>query len=130
MHHQNGKQLEAFCFLMDLVDAKTGEIIGTVEDCDVGTTEFEDGTLVSQVITKFNFNGKGSITSESSVLQTPIGDGRFTTVFVPTENNIIDATFEFEGAKGTATLNGEVDLSQFDNNIIIFNCVFELKFTN
>ncbi len=129
VHPQTGEESEAFCFLMDLVDAETGEIIGTLEDCDTGTTELEDGSLVSQITTIFNFTGRGSITSESTVLQVPIGNGFFTTSANPAENNIIDGTFEFEGVQGKTILNGEIDLSQFDNNIIIFNCGFELELT-
>lgn len=130
IHPETGVEQEAFCFLMDLIDYETGEIIGTLEDCDAGTTEQDDGSLISQITTTFNINGKGSIVSEGVVLQTPIGDNRFTTSFTPTENNIIDGTFDFEGIEGTTTLNGEIDLSQFDNNIIIFNCVFDIEFIN
>ncbi|RKN83519.1 hypothetical protein [Ulvibacterium marinum] len=122
----NGQPVEAFCFLMDLIDSKTGEIIGTLEDCDMGTTENPDGTLVSKIVTKFNFTGKGSFTSRGDVLQTPIGDGKFTTESNPSENNVFDTTFDFEGSEGKATLVGEIDLSKFDQNIIGFDCNFTI----
>ena len=121
-----GEQVEGFCFLIDMVDAETGEVIGTVNDCDIKTTEFPDGTLVSTVVTTFNFDGKGSITSVSEVLQTPIGDGKFTTESKPVENNIFNTTFDFEGSNGKATLIGEIDLSKFDQNIVGFNCNFTI----
>jgi len=121
-----GEQVEGFCFLMDMVNADTGEIIGTVNDCDIKTTEFPDGTLVSTVVTTFNFNGKGSITSVSEVLQTPVGNGKFTTDATPSENNIFDTTFDFEGSEGKVTLKGEIDLAQFDQNIVGFNCNFTI----
>ena len=121
-----GEQVEGFCFLMDMVDADTGKIIGTVNDCDIKTTEFPDGTVVSTVVTTFNFDGKGSITSVSEVLQTPIGDGKFTTDSTPVENNIFDTTFDFEGREGKVTLGGEIDLTQFDQNIVTFNCNFTI----
>ena len=121
-----GEEVEGFCFLMDMVDADTGEVIGTVNDCDVKTTEFPDGTIVSTVVTTFNFDGKGSITSVSEVLQTPIGDGKFTTDATPTENNIFATTFDFEGGKGKVTLVGEIDLSKFDQNIVGFDCNFTI----
>jgi len=117
-----GEPVEAFCFLMDLVDPETGEIIGTLEDCDLETTEFPDGTLLSKVLTKFNFTGKGTVTSWGEILQTPTGDGKFTTELAPVENNIIDATFDFKGSEGQVSLKGEIDLTQFDQNIVIFNC--------
>ncbi len=121
-----GEAAEGFCFLIDMVDAETGEVIGTVNDCDIKTTEFPDGTLVSTVVTTFNFDGKGSITSVSEVLQTPSGDGKFTTESKPLENNIFDTTFDFEGSEGKATLVGEIDLSKFDQNIVGFNCNFTI----
>ncbi len=121
-----GEPAEGFCFLINMVDADTGEVIGTVNDCDIKTTEFPDGTLVSTVVTTFNFNGMGSITSVSEVLQTPIGDGKFTTESKPLENNIFDTTFDFEGSEGKATLIGEIDLSKFDQNIVGFNCNFTI----
>lgn len=129
VHPQTGETSEAFCFLMDMVDAQTGEVIGTLEDCDTETIELEDGSLVSQITTIFNFTGRGSITSESTVIQVPIGNGFFTTSAIPSENNIIDGTFEFEGIEGRTVLTGEIDLSQFDDNIIVFNCGFELELT-
>lgn len=121
-----GEQAEGFCFLMDMVDADTGKVIGTVNDCDIQTTEFPDGTLISTVVTTFNFDGRGSITSVSEVLQKPIGDGKFTTNSTPVENNIFDTTFDFEGGKGKVTLKGEIDLAQFDQNIVGFNCNFTI----
>ena len=121
-----GEQDEGFCFLMDMVDADTGKVIGTVNDCDIKTTEFPDGTLVSTVVTTFNFDGRGSITSVSEVLQTPIGDEKFTTEFTPVENNIFETTFDFEGSEGKVTLKGEIDLAEFDQNIVGFNCNFTI----
>ncbi len=124
---KTGEIVEAFCFLMDLVDAETGEVLGTLEDCDIGTEEFEDGSLLSQVITVYNFTGKGTITSLNEVLQTPLANGNFETSFTPTEDNIFDGTFDFEGVQGKVSVSGEVDLSQFDNNIIIFDCGFTIN---
>lgn len=121
-----GEPAEGFCFLINMVDADTGKIIGTINDCDIKTTEFPDGTLISTVVTTFNFDGKGSFTSVSEVLQTPIGDGKFSTESKPLENNIFDTTFGFEGSKGKTTLAGEIDLAQFDQNIVGFNCNFTI----
>ncbi|RMA58083.1 hypothetical protein [Ulvibacter antarcticus] len=121
-----GQPIEAFCFLMELINAETGEIIGTLEDCDMGTTENSDGTLISKIVTKFIITNEGSIISRGDVLQKPIGDERFSTEFTPFEDNIVEITGDFEGMKGRTTLIGEVDLSQFDQNIITFNCNFTI----
>lgn len=125
----DGAPVEAFCFLMDLIDADTGEIIGTLEDCDMGTTENSDGTLTSRIVTKFNFTGKGSMTSRGDVLQTliDVNDTKFTTEFTPTENNIVEVTDDFEGLVGKTTLVGEVDLERFDQGIVSFNCNFTIE---
>ncbi|MGB5819789.1 MAG: hypothetical protein WBG90_09920 [Saonia sp.] len=123
----DGQPIEAFCFLMDLIDAETGEIIGTLEDCDMGTTENPDGSLISKIVTKFNFTGKGSITSRGDVVQKSIGDGKFSTEFTPIDNNIVAVTDDFEGFVGKTTLVGEVDLTRFDQDIIVFNCNFTIN---
>lgn len=123
-----GINFESTCFTMDLVDPATNEIVGTLQDCDLGTVEFEDGSLISNVITTFNIDGKGSITSIAEVLQKPIEHGIYSTFFDPKEDNIIQGTSQFQGAKGTVSLEGEVDLGQFEEGIIGFNCTFTIKF--
>ncbi len=127
VHPGNGETFEVFCFIMDMVDADTGEVLGTLEDCEFSTEFFDDGSILSGVLTTYNFTGRGSITSENQVLQTPLTDGLFRTSFTPTENNIVDSSFEFEGAKGKVSVSGEVDLSKFDQDIIIFNCGFAIE---
>ncbi|WGK65891.1 sterol desaturase family protein [Croceiramulus getboli] len=122
-----GEPTEAFCFLMDLFDADSGQLIGSLTDCDLGTTESPDGSLISKIITTFNITGRGSITSRGDVLQIPLGENKFSTAFTPQENNILSTTFDFEGFVGKSTLTGVVDLSRLEQDIIEFDCNFVIE---
>ncbi|AUP77789.1 hypothetical protein [Flavivirga eckloniae] len=130
-HPKTGETIEALCFLMDLIDSETGNIIGTLQDCVVESIYYGDGTYTSKVITSINIDGRGSIQSESEVLHTmqpPVPDFKtivFTTTCTPTKNNIVDTTFEFENMEGTVSLDGEVkiglgkDIVAYNNNFTI-----------
>lgn len=124
----NGENLEVLCFTMDMFNAETNELIGTLVDCELATTEFENGNILSRVLTTFNIDGKGSITAESQVLQEPINDeGLFTTKFDPLENNVVATSGEFANRKGKASLDGQVDLSKFfEEGTATFECVFTI----
>lgn len=124
----NGENLEVACFTMEMFDANTGELVGTLVDCELETTEFNNGTILSRVLTTFNLDGRGSITAESQVFQEPINEkGLFSTKFDPEENNVVATTGEFEGKEGKASLDGDVDLSGFfDQGVVTFNCTFTI----
>ncbi len=124
----NGENLEVACFTMEMFDANTGELVGTLVDCELETTELENGNILSRVLTTFNLEGRGSITAESQVLQEPLKEeGLFSTKFDPEQNNVVATTGEFEGRAGKASLDGEVDLSGFfDQGVVTFNCTFTI----
>ena len=125
----NGETLEVACFTMEMFDADTGEPVGTLIDCELETTEFENGNILSRVLTTFDLDGRGTITAESQVLQEPLNDGGlFSTKFNPEKNNVVATTGEFKGKKGKASLDGEVDLSGFfDLGVATFNCIFTIE---
>ncbi len=128
-HPKTGETLESVCFLMDLVDPDTGNVIGTLQDCVVDNVTHSDGTILSRVITSININGRGTIQAENQVLQTlrpPAEAFTFTTSFTPIGNNVINTTFEFEGMEGTVALDGEVNLTNFDQGIVTFDCNFTI----
>lgn len=130
VHPKTAETLEPDCFLMDLIDPDTGKVIGTLQDCVVDMVVPGDGTILSRVITSININGRGTIQAENQVLQTvqpPVEEFNFITTFTPTENNIINTTFEFEGLEGTVSLEGEVNLANFDQGIVTFNCTFTIN---
>lgn len=91
-----GLNLVSVCFTMDLFDIETNNVIGKLQDCDLETIELSDGSLLSNVLTTFSIEGKGSITATNLVLQKPLGDGVFSTEFDPAEDNIVSATGDFE----------------------------------
>ncbi len=123
---KTGQQEEVTCYLVELIDPSTGETVGTIEDCDIETVELSDGSYLSQVLSKFILYGRGTITSRGEVLQKPIGDGKYITSSNPDYDNVVDVTSEFAGASGKVMLDGEIDLNQYENNIIIFNCNFTI----
>lgn len=127
VHPKTGETLESVCFLMELVDPDTGNIIGTLQDCVVDNVPNDDGSILSKVITSINLNGRGTIQAENQVLQTsqpPVEEFNFTTSFTPTENNVISTSFEFENMEGTVALDGVVNLANFEQGIVTFNCDF------
>lgn len=129
VHPKTGETLVPDCFLMDLIDPDTGKVIGTLQDCVVDNVVPSDGTILSRVITSINIDGRGTIQAENQVLQTlrpPEQELNFETTFTPTENNIINATFEFKRMKGTVALDGEVNLANFDKGIVVFDCIFTI----
>ncbi len=125
---ETGAATLASCFLIELFDADTDALIGNLENCDAGTTELEDGSFVSVIRTTFNIGGKGSIIAKFSILQVPIENGFFAASFTPTENNIMSGTVDFEGKEGKITLNGVIDRSQLDNNILNIDYEFDIEF--
>ncbi len=129
VHPKTGETLEPVCYLMDLVDPITGEVIGSLQDCVVDNVANGGGTIISRVITSITIDGRGTIQAENQVLQTlqsPAEALHFKTSFTPTENNIINTTFEFEGQEGTVSLDGEVNLTNFDQGIVTFYCNFTI----
>ena len=130
VHPKTGEILQPDCFLMDLIDPDTGEVIGTLQDCVVDSQIPSDGTITSRVITSINIDGRGTIQAENTVFQEirpPVEELNFDTSFTPTENNIINTTFEFEGMEGTVSLEGEVNLANLGQGIVVFNCTFTIN---
>lgn len=130
VHPKTGETLEPDCFLMNLIDPDTGNIIGTLEDCVVENIIPSDGTITSRVITSINIDGRGTIQAENIVFQEilpPVQELNFSTLFIPTENNVINTTFEFEGMEGTVALEGEVNVKQMGDGIITFDCIFTIN---
>jgi len=123
---ETGEQKEVTCYLVELVDPLTGEIVGTIEDCDIETVELPDGSFLSQVLSKFILFGRGTVTSRGEVLQEPIGDGKYKTSSNPINDNVVNVTSEFANTRGKVMLKGEIDLNKYDHNIIIFNCNFTI----
>jgi hypothetical protein len=99
VHSQTGEILEASCYLVDLIDPETGDIIGTIQYCRIENITPPEGHNISRLITTININGIGSLVVESQELQTTQSPVKLFNSIVqasPVENNIIGATYEFK----------------------------------
>lgn len=128
--------IEMDCFDVDITDPVSGRILGTGTDCldlnsispiggDGGFTinntqffNFPEGTIVTAVITTIQPAGVGS-PGVTHVTGAVSADG---------ENQVVDGDRRYSGAQGRVRLNGGVDMSQFGDNIITFDCIFRIDF--
>ena len=124
----------AWCFDVDLINAKNQQLIGTGTDCLsnvtpmgtglalVGTTTFHlpQGDLVVR--------GNTTVQPVFHLTVTPSGQNiTHITGASGTGDAVIDGTGLFAGAAATARLSGMVDLSEFAGNVgdpITFDCLF------
>ena len=124
----------AFCYDVDLFNAKNTQLIGTATDCLsnfdmigggvalVGTTTFRlpQGTFVTQ----------GRTTVQPAVTPITTTDGHpitHTTGASAAGNSILEGTKKFKNATGTVRLSGLVDLNNFNlenGGMIFFDCLF------
>jgi len=123
----------AACFDIDLIDARTGWVIGSGADCLSGMTESESDDGVSVTATTFFYFPGGTLVSQGQVTVQPVltnltDDPQFTHVTgaapLPGTNNVIYGDRRFRNAKGSVRLSGLVNLSRFGEYIIDFDCVF------
>ena len=125
---------EAFCWDFDMVDIKTGDVIGYATDCGAIIEVVGEGWKV-QGTTIFHFPG-GTIASRVSTTVQPVTHGSplFThiTGAVPLEgtNNVIYGDGKFQSANGTVRFSGTGDFSQMDpdfGGVINIDCIFTLS---
>ena len=123
----------AFCFDVDLYNAKNQQLIGTATDCLSNITEIDTGLALIGTTTFDMPQGKLVIrgyTTVQPVLQipttTPAGqDITHITGAAGTGNAVIHGTGLFAGATGTARLSGMVNLADLDSvGSISFDCLF------
>lgn len=120
--------LGAGCFDLDLVDIKTGNVIGSASDCLSSINEVGDGLALTGT-TFFFFPGGTLITQGLTTVQpTTHGSPDFThiTGAIPTAdgNDVIYGDGKFRNAEGPVRLSGAVNLSEIGDGIITFDCVF------
>ena len=123
--------LGANCFDLDLVDAKTGNIIGSASDCLSGITpSITDNGIMLTGTTFFFFPG-GTLISQGLTTVQPVlhGSSGFThitgAVPSPGDNGVIYGDGKFKNAVGSVRLSGAVNLSALNSDgQITFDCVF------
>ncbi len=129
--------LEATCFSgVQLIEVKTGKVIGTAEDCLSDITPVGDGLSVTGT-TFFRFQDGGTLISrgETSVQPTTIGSDGFThiTAAIPASgsNQVIGGTESYQNVSGTVRLSGAVNMSQLDSDgKVTFDCIFQITIHN
>jgi hypothetical protein len=123
--------LDATCFDMDLVDAKTGNVIGRGSDCLSDVAESGDGGGSMLTATTFFYFPGGTLVSRGRVTVQPVltGSTEFThiTGAVPSayDNNVIYGDGKFKKAYGSVRLSGAVNLTDLPTKgLAVFDCVF------
>jgi len=117
------------CFDMDLVDAKTGNVIGRGSDC-LSDINSSDGLGFMMTATTFFYFPGGTLVSQGRVTVQPVltGSPEFThitgAVPSPYDNNVIYGDGKFKKAAGSVRLSGAVNMSELSIGKIFFDCVF------
>ncbi len=123
--------LDATCFDVDLVDAKTGNVIGAASDCLSSITpSATDNGLMLTGTTFFFFPG-GTLISQGLTTVQPVlhGSANFThttgAVPSPGDNSVVYGDGKFKKAAGPVRLSGAVNLGALNSDgLITFDCVF------
>jgi hypothetical protein len=121
----------ATCFNLDLVDAKSGKVIGVAADClsDINESVSDDGLMLTG--TTFFFFKSGTLISQGLTTVQPKlhGSDNFTHITgaipSPDDDSVIYGDGKFKKASGPVRLSGAVNLSKLDSEgKITFDCVF------
>jgi hypothetical protein len=123
--------VDATCFDVDLIDAKTGKVIGLASDClsDISSSVTDNGLKLTGT-TFFFFPGGTLISRGLTTVQPKLhGSADFThiTGAVPSssDNGVIYGDGKFKNAEGPVRLSGAVNLSMLaSDGLITFDCVF------
>ena len=140
----------ADCHHHDIVDLRTGKVIGSAIDSSTdaelvgeeivvtGTTFFsiEKGPFKGA---KLTLRGRGAIAPhpvpnvefafagiDLPVEKAPITHFAAITPIAGVDNNVLEASGRLQGARGTFALWGQLDLSQLPDNAA-FNCIYNIR---
>lgn len=125
---------DAFCFDIELVNAKNRQLIGTATDCLSNIGEGAEGGLLLVGTTYFHLPQGTLITRGNTTVQPVNGETKTTGGHPMTHitgasgdgDAVLGGTGVFAGRSGTVRLSGLVDLSSFDGvgTPIVFDCLF------
>ena len=117
------------CFDMDLVDAKTGNVIGSGSDCLSDINPSDNGGMALTATSFFHFPG-GTLVSQGLVTVQPKFHGLEGYSHVvgaapsPSENSVIYGDGRFKDVNGSVRLSGLVNLERLGSGYIDFDCLF------
>lgn len=116
-------------FVMDFFDKQTGERLGSVADINVAAETFEDGSMDAENFTVFTFEDDNStLILHNFIEMTPV-DSVTLHGTIPTAKakyNVIGGTGRFAGAAGGSTLDATLDMTQFAQGTIGFDCTYDV----
>ncbi len=118
-------------FTMDFYDEATGQRLGTVVDINVAAETFEDGSMKAENYTVFTFEEDNStLVLHNFIDMTPIDEVTLKGVIQPgkAQYNVIGGTGRFADASGGSTLDAILDMAEFANGTIGFDCVYGVSF--
>jgi hypothetical protein len=119
----------ALCYDLDLVDVKTGNVIGSAADCLTNLNPIDTGVALTGT-TFFFFHG-GTVVSQGLTTVQPILHGSLDFTHItgaipqPGVNSVVYGDGKFQNASGPVRLSGTVNLTNFPNQAT-FDCVFIL----
>jgi hypothetical protein len=119
----------ALCYDLDLVDVKSGDVIGSAADCLTNISPVGDGVALTG--TTFFFFPAGTVVTRglTTVQPTTHGSADFTHITgaipQPGDNNVVYGDGKFKNASGPVRLSGAVNLVNFPAQAA-FDCVFIL----
>ena len=123
--------LGALCFDLDLVDAKTGNVIGAASDCLSSVNPNSDFSSIMLTGTTFFFFPGGTLVSQglTTVQEVLHGSSDFTHITgaipSPSDDSVIYGDGKFKNAAGPVRLSGAVNLSKLlTDGEITFDCIF------
>lgn len=119
----------ALCYDLDLVDVKSGDVIGSAADCLTNINGVGDGVALTGT-TFFFFPGGTVVTRGLTTVQpTTHGSADFTHITgaipQPGDNNVVYGDGKFKNASGPVRLSGAVNLVNFPA-AATFDCIFVL----
>jgi hypothetical protein len=114
-------------FDVDLIDVKTGNVIGVASDCFSDITPIGDGLMLSD--TTF-LSPSGTLISQglTTVQLVLHGSADFTHITgaipSPGDDSVIYGDSKFSNASGSVRLSGAVNLDALGSDLITFDCMF------
>ncbi|MHA7831676.1 MAG: hypothetical protein ACX93O_11300 [Flagellimonas sp.] len=115
-------------FAMPIFNPATDESMGTVTDISVQAETFEDGSMFAENYTVFYFDDEqeSTLVLHNLIDMVPVPP-TFMNAFIKKEHtvdNVVSGTGVFSDFSGGATLNASLDMKDFGENTVGFDCMY------